>query len=191
MTRLEALNILKLNLNADERAIKKNYRKLAFQFHPDLNKSKNAEQQFILIKQAYEYLINSQIEGVYETAFDKLNKQEQKRKEDKEYRKYRSYYQRRQNPNFQEKAAYERNKIFEELKSSGYYMFGKVLYYIVLVLYLFFGTIIFFIPIIYAIAVPKLKSFLMAIPFLIVGFLFFLNASEIRKKIKFYFTLDE
>ena len=50
-------------LNIDSKAslkdIKSAYRKLALQFHPDVNKQENAAQNFIEIAEAYEILANS------------------------------------------------------------------------------------------------------------------------------------
>lgn len=50
--------------SADE--IKKAYRKLAVEFHPDKNKSKEAEEKFKTINQAYEVLSNSQKKQQYD-----------------------------------------------------------------------------------------------------------------------------
>jgi curved DNA-binding protein len=48
--------VLGLNKNASEDEIKKAYRKLARQFHPDINKEKSAEHKFKEINEAYEVL---------------------------------------------------------------------------------------------------------------------------------------
>jgi len=50
--------ILGVSQNASEEEIRKAYRKKAKEFHPDLNKSPDANQQFLLIQKAYEVLIN-------------------------------------------------------------------------------------------------------------------------------------
>src|SRR3989337_4598464 len=50
--------------SADE--IKKAYRKLALQFHPDRNKSKEAEEKFKEINQAYEVLSDPQKKQMYD-----------------------------------------------------------------------------------------------------------------------------
>ena len=49
--------ILGLPLGASKAAIKKTYRKLAFQFHPDKNPSPEAHEKFLAITEAYEMLI--------------------------------------------------------------------------------------------------------------------------------------
>lgn len=50
------LNILDLSVNSTEKDIKRAYRKKAMQYHPDKNQSNNAEEMFIKINEAYEYL---------------------------------------------------------------------------------------------------------------------------------------
>ena len=55
---MNAYNILGLVKGATQTEIKRAYRKLAQKFHPDRNKEKNAEKTFVLIKEAYEFLIS-------------------------------------------------------------------------------------------------------------------------------------
>jgi uncharacterized membrane protein len=49
--------ILGIKENASQEEIKSAYRGLAKKFHPDINKSKGAEEVFIRITEAYEYLM--------------------------------------------------------------------------------------------------------------------------------------
>ena len=51
-------NILGLEQTATLRDIKKAYRELAKKYHPDINKSENANDKFIQLTEAYEVLIN-------------------------------------------------------------------------------------------------------------------------------------
>ena len=46
--------VLGLARNADERQIRNAYRKLAKEWHPDVNKSPEAHEKFMQINQAYE-----------------------------------------------------------------------------------------------------------------------------------------
>ncbi len=59
----ETLNVSK-NATADE--IKKAYRKLALQYHPDRNKTKEAEEKFKEVTRAYEVLSDQQKKQVYD-----------------------------------------------------------------------------------------------------------------------------
>ena len=49
-------NILSIQRNATETEIKSAYKKLAFQYHPDKNKEKDASQRFKDISEAYSIL---------------------------------------------------------------------------------------------------------------------------------------
>jgi curved DNA-binding protein CbpA len=66
--------------NADKRAIKKAYRKLALEFHPDKNKSLDAHEKFIEINEAYLILYDDEARLRYdrEYQFHFASKQEPK-----------------------------------------------------------------------------------------------------------------
>lgn len=57
---------LELNQNATLDEIKKSYRKLAFEYHPDHNKSQNANAFFIEITEAYEILKDIEKRKIYD-----------------------------------------------------------------------------------------------------------------------------
>lgn len=57
---------LGVSKNSSPEEIKKAYRKLAVEFHPDKNKSKEAEEKFKEINQAYEVLGNAQKKAQYD-----------------------------------------------------------------------------------------------------------------------------
>lgn len=54
MTATDAFSVLGLPINADEREIKREYKKLALATHPDKNKAPDAEDQFKRVKEAYD-----------------------------------------------------------------------------------------------------------------------------------------
>lgn len=56
MNRSEAYSILGVSPGASNDEVKKAYRRLAMKWHPDRNKEPNAEEQFKLVKQAYELI---------------------------------------------------------------------------------------------------------------------------------------
>jgi DnaJ-class molecular chaperone len=58
--------ILNLNKSSSENDIKKAYKKLAFQYHPDKNKSSDAESKFREISEAYDILMNTDKRRMYD-----------------------------------------------------------------------------------------------------------------------------
>lgn len=58
--------ILEIDRNADSKEIKKAYRKLALKYHPDKNPSKEAEEHFKKINEAYEVLSDPDKRQIYD-----------------------------------------------------------------------------------------------------------------------------
>ncbi len=63
---------LEISENASEAEIKKAYRKLARQYHPDINKEKGAEDKFKEINSAYEILSDKQKKAQYDAHGDSM-----------------------------------------------------------------------------------------------------------------------
>ena len=59
-------HVLGINFEATDTDIKKAYKKLAFQYHPDKNKADDAESQFREISEAYDILMNSDKRRMYD-----------------------------------------------------------------------------------------------------------------------------
>ena len=59
-------HLLNINRSATETDIKKAYRKLAMEFHPDVNTEKEAEEKFKAISEAYTVLSNRQKRQIYD-----------------------------------------------------------------------------------------------------------------------------
>lgn len=67
MSKLDYYEILGVSKNADDREIKKSYKRLAMRFHPDRNPGDiSAESKFKEIKEAYEVLSNPEKRSVYD-----------------------------------------------------------------------------------------------------------------------------
>jgi molecular chaperone DnaJ len=66
MKKRDYYEILGINKNADKREIKKSYRKLALKYHPDKNASKEAEEKFKEISEAYAVLSDDKKRQMYD-----------------------------------------------------------------------------------------------------------------------------
>ncbi|MDG6217863.1 MAG: molecular chaperone DnaJ [Candidatus Thermoplasmatota archaeon] len=66
MTKKDYYDVLGLNKDADKREIKKAYRTLALKYHPDKNPSKDAEEKFKEISEAYAVLSDDEKRQLYD-----------------------------------------------------------------------------------------------------------------------------
>jgi curved DNA-binding protein CbpA len=92
-------SILGLPQGASKDAIKKAYRKLAFEWHPDLNPSKEAEEKFRQVNEAYEALIEGKGKSEFKISFQYSNvpkSKAEKRREDNRER-MKKFVEKRQN----------------------------------------------------------------------------------------------
>ena len=79
VTKTDYYDVLGINKNADEKTIKKAYRKLAKKYHPDINPGdSNAEAKFKEVTEAYEVLSDPEKKKLYDrfghVAFDGTTK---------------------------------------------------------------------------------------------------------------------
>jgi DnaJ-class molecular chaperone len=70
MSTEESYRILQIPPGASHQDIKRAYRKQAKLFHPDVNRSTDAQKQFVLVNQAYEKLIPSRPEAISPRIYD-------------------------------------------------------------------------------------------------------------------------
>ncbi len=66
MSKRDYYEVLGVQRNADESAIKSAYRKLARQYHPDVNKAPDAEERFKEVNEAYEMLSDADKRQTYD-----------------------------------------------------------------------------------------------------------------------------
>lgn len=68
---IDYYKILYLKRNASIEEIKKSYRKLALKYHPDINKSPDANEAFLKIQEAYEILSDINKRAYFNLLYDK------------------------------------------------------------------------------------------------------------------------
>ena len=66
MAKKDYYEILGVSKTADEREIKKAYKRLAMKYHPDRNQEQDAEIKFKEVKEAYEVLTDDQKRAAYD-----------------------------------------------------------------------------------------------------------------------------
>jgi hypothetical protein len=108
----EYYNILGLPLNSSLEEVKKAYRKQARIYHPDINHSPDAKDKFIMVTEAYDFLMTN-----HENA--RLNDQDYFRLVE-EWRKYRQDRSR-------QRAQYYARSSYVRFKNSKYYRSTKIL----------------------------------------------------------------
>jgi len=116
--------LLELPQNASEEDIRKAYRRLAKKYHPDVNKSQDAHVKFVLIKKAYDILIDKNSRFQY----DQKHKQPTN-----PYQNYEEWLKKQQAKREAEEKLKQRafNRRKEELrKSKMYYPYMVILYFV-------------------------------------------------------------
>jgi curved DNA-binding protein CbpA len=92
MTIAEYYKILELPLNASEEDIKRAYRKKARLFHPDVNPSVGAKDMFILVTEAYEFLISNHGKAsAGERSYEQIMEEWRKYRQDRTRHRARAY----------------------------------------------------------------------------------------------------
>jgi len=67
LTEIDYYELLKVERNADKETIKKSYRKMAMQYHPDRNPNNpEAEEKFKLVNEAYQVLSDDEKRSIYD-----------------------------------------------------------------------------------------------------------------------------
>jgi len=92
MTLSDYYKILDLPFNASEEDIKRAYRKKARLFHPDVNNSANAGDMFIIVTEAYDFLISHQGESSSdEQAYNQSVEEWRKYRQDRSRQRAQAY----------------------------------------------------------------------------------------------------
>ena len=107
--------ILELNFGADPREIRTAFRRLVKQHHPDVSELPNAQERFLEIQEAYEFLMDDHLRSTYNQQWNRsyIDRQEQFRRE-QIYRLWAEHYQRKQASARAAGAAVQREKAPEK-----------------------------------------------------------------------------
>ena len=112
--------ILQIPETAKIQEIKAAYRRLAKKFHPDLNKSPDAHNNFIMVNEAYEFLIRLNAAPTRTVH----NRAQQKYSKEQVYKKWVEH----ERAKARARAAYEANKKFEQFMKSPIYKTTQIIY---------------------------------------------------------------
>lgn len=107
--------ILGVSKFASKEEIRKTYRRLAHEFHPDKNKSTDAQQKFIEITEAYKILIDSEKRDSYDNLFSNSSHEKKEQKHENNYDDIFNRYSRWQRE-AQSEAQTESKMSFEDFK---------------------------------------------------------------------------
>lgn len=164
--------------------IRKAYRRKAFQYHPDRNKSPQANQQFVRISQAYEFLIANHDRFTSDwQEFDLVQADANQYQE----------YERNREQSWQE--AMERaRKNYDQFRMRNanyrkrwYYFPFKVLAYFIFILIIMIGLALMIGPLVVLIYSANLALIILYVPLLILGGLTFYYAFIYKIRIDPYF----
>jgi DnaJ-domain-containing protein 1 len=135
---------LQLDEGADEDAIKKAYRTLAKQYHPDINPEPQARERFLEIHEAYEYLMDPSRRAAFERRYERrtISKEELERRE----RIYREWLRHQQEAARERASGYAR-QTFDEFSESRWYKVAKGVNKLYNVLFLLFCVAVISIPV--------------------------------------------
>ena len=79
--------ILKVDRYANQKTIKKAYKKLTLNYHPDVNNNEEDEKKFLSIKEAYSVLSDPDKRIKYDKIYDKIQENKLKQKKEKKNHK--------------------------------------------------------------------------------------------------------
>lgn len=117
------LTLLNLPINATKADIKKAYRRLAFEYHPDKNPSKDTQAKFIEITKAYEYLLDENAHP-FTKVFNQNNSSNQRSKKQTEQEKQKAWHNRYRETVFKRKQT--KAQLFDLVKNSFIYRLSKI-----------------------------------------------------------------
>lgn len=172
MMLVEYYRILELATNAGEDDLKKAFREKAKQFHPDLNHSTHAHENFILIHTAYEMIL-AHIQGK-EKDIPVFNKEDERIRRQQQTAKRAQHYAKMKYEEFVKEC--------EAYKQSPYKWIFQILYYGLFYLYMFCALLFIFVPL-WAGWEGGIFYFLLCIPLFVLAYFTVIMAYNWKKEI--------
>lgn len=164
--------ILELPINANVNDLKKAFREKAKLFHPDLNHSSQAQENFIRIHTAYEMIL-SHLQGK-EKPRSLFTKEQEKERRQQQAAKRAQHFAKMKYEEFMKEC--------EAYKQSPYKWIFKILYYGLFYLYLFCALIFIFVPFI-AGWNGGIFYFLICLPLFVLAYFTVAMANDWKKEI--------
>ena len=135
--------ILEVPRLATQQAIKKAYRKKAFQYHPDKNSSPDAAERFLEIQEAYDILSDPKKRARYNTILTGSQfKRTVKRKKTASNKKTRNSWVKRQKQQSRKKASTYSNMNYEEYQTEANFYYKRIIYKTFFTFLIFISAII-------------------------------------------------
>jgi hypothetical protein len=164
--------ILELPSNAGLNDVKKAFRLKAKQFHPDLNSSLNAQENFIRVHLAYEMILNHLLIRQHQRPV--LSEEEEKERKRQQAAKRAEHFAKMKYEEFVKEC--------EAYQQSPYKWVFQILYYGLFFIYLFCALLFVFVPL-WAGWSGGIIYFLISLPLFVLAYFTFVMAYDWKKEI--------
>ncbi len=172
-------DILGLEQGASKEAIRLAYKKKAFEFHPDKNKSPNAHEQFIRISEAYEILmLGYKPVKKYVNPYAKYYNMKTPPEDPEEFKMWKKVAMARIRQKAKERAKMEFDEFMAEceaFKKSRYFYVGKAFFYLAALIYILTAAFLIALPFITAFGSGRYLYAIAMAPLAFLGYVMYVH----------------